>query len=351
MRQSVALIPAYNPGHELAAVVHKLSTSGIFRQIIVVNDGSDPNCSLHFRDVEASKGVTVLEHAVNLGKGAALKTGFNHILCQYPEVTGIVTADADGQHRPQDIIAVARQLQHSPQQLVLGVRNFSGKVPLRSQIGNKLTQLVFRALTGYRLPDTQTGLRGIPVGFVADLLPLNTSGYDFELDMLILARTKHIDIAQVPIATVYQHGNQTSHFNPVLDSLKIYFVFLRFVVASLVTTAVSLGAFALAFGLTGSLLVSETTLRLVGIGIQFHLNRGMVFHSQCNWPATLLKFMILVFLLGVVSYYLTLGIVDLLHLGILPARILTALLLYLPSFSIQRDFIFQSREPCGTKYQ
>ena len=106
--------------------------------------------------------VQLLRHAVNLGKGAALKTAFNYVLCAMPDAAGVVTADADGQHAPEDIARVAEALAAQPDALVLGARAFGADVPLRSRFGNIVTRGIMHALLGRKLADTQTGLRGIP---------------------------------------------------------------------------------------------------------------------------------------------------------------------------------------------
>ncbi len=80
-----------------------------------------------------------------------------------PDVAGVVTADADGQHAPEDIERVADVLAAQPEALVLGARSFGDDVPLRSRFGNILTRGIMHALLGRKLTDTQTGLRGIPV--------------------------------------------------------------------------------------------------------------------------------------------------------------------------------------------
>ena len=76
--------------------------------------------------------------------------------------------------------------------LITGGRVFDNKnIPLRSRFGNKFTKIIFRLFSGVKINDTQTGLRGIPASLLPDLIKLKTTGYDFELDMLIFAKEKH----------------------------------------------------------------------------------------------------------------------------------------------------------------
>ena len=170
--------------------------------IIVVDDGSGPEFKELFEAVAAFTQVTVVPHAVNLGKGAALKTGINHILCVFPDTLGIVTADADGQHHPEDIIRVLERLRENPDSMILGVRRFHAQVPLRSRFGNAMTRSLLRVVVGQRLSDTQTGLRGIPRSLLGHLLRIASSGYEFELDMLIACKHQRRTIHEEPIRTI-----------------------------------------------------------------------------------------------------------------------------------------------------
>ena len=221
-----ALIPALNPPPDLADVVASLAGEA-FAAVVVVDDGSAGAYRERFEQVARLPGVTVLRHAANQGKGAALRTGLRHVLGAHPGGVGVVTADADGQHRPPDIRNVADALCADPEALVLGVRRFGPRVPLRSRIGNRLTRFLFRRFTGLDVSDTQTGLRGIPMGFIPHLLELSGAGYEFELEMLIACGNTGRRVREVPIRTVYEPGNPTSYFRPFADSLRIYRVLFR----------------------------------------------------------------------------------------------------------------------------
>lgn len=228
----VALIPAYNPPEHLVALVRSLAVSE-FSHIIVVNDGSLATSESIFQEIEEIGNVTLIRHAVNLGKGAALKTGLNYALCYFGDHIGVVTIDADGQHLVVDALQVGKELEKNPESLVLGVRAFDKEVPLRSRLGNTITKYMFRLLMGQRLTDTQTGLRGIPKSLIPTLLKIDSAGYEFELDMLLACKYGGRSIIEKEIRTVYIEGNISSHFNPVVDSMKICFVLFRFMLASL----------------------------------------------------------------------------------------------------------------------
>jgi glycosyltransferase involved in cell wall biosynthesis len=217
------LIPAYKPTLDLVSLVGSLRTKTDAR-IMIVDDGSGQHFQPIFNELAKLSHVFVLHHSVNLGKGAALKTGMNHIHWSWPEIASLITADADGQHHPDDILAVANRCKVEPSHLIMGVRGFSGDIPLRSKIGNRLTVVMVRLFAGIKLSDTQTGLRGIPRALVPGLLRMRAMGYEFELDMLLLAKKTQVSIGEVPIQTIYIDGNRSSHFSPFKDSLKIYSV-------------------------------------------------------------------------------------------------------------------------------
>jgi putative flippase GtrA len=343
---AVVLIPAYNPNQSLVGVVQDLVGSGM-DEIVVVDDGSSEDCQPVFDQVAAFPQVTLLRHAVNLGKGAALKFGFNHIYNlkkNQDDFVGVITADADGQHLAADIAKVAWELAARPGSLVLGVRAFKGEVPLRSRLGNSITEAVFRTLVGVHITDTQTGLRGVPLSLVPLFMRITADRYEFELDMLIqCAEHKHA-IVQVPIQTVYLEDNASSHFNPLVDSAKIYMVFLRFVASSLLTAVVDNIIFIIAFMLGGSVLLSQALARAASILVNFTLNKKFVFkHEEPHWPA-FTKFVLLVVVMGAISYSMIQLMVAYLGFSVVPAKITAEMLLYLINFATQRQLIFRRRE-------
>jgi putative flippase GtrA len=334
------LIPAYNPDDRLPAFVAELRRTGQFRQIIVVDDGSRDDCRPLFAALAASAGVTVLHHAVNLGKGAALKTGLNHFCCTMPAACGLVTADADGQHLTADVLEVAQRLLRAPESLILGSRQFAGTVPLRSRWGNLITKYAFWGLVGKKLDDTQSGLRGIPQRLARQLLRVKNCGYEFELDMLVHCRQAGVPILTCPIATVYLDDNRSSHFHPLFDSLKIYGVFLRFIAASLTTAVVDYAVFVLVYGAVANVLAAQSSARLVAIGINFVLARQAVFHSRERVARALWKFILLVAVMGATSYCLIQTAMYAFGWNVIAAKVASELLVYLANFAIQRDFIF-----------
>jgi glycosyltransferase involved in cell wall biosynthesis len=225
------LVPSWQPETRLLTLVDGLLAAG-FGAIVLVNDGSAPQHEEIFTAALQRARVTVLTHAVNLGKGRALKTGFNHVLASLPAIDAVVTADADGQHRVADIVRVAQTLLAANGAVVLGMvvlgtRTFGAEVPLYSKLGNRLTRVLFGFMAGVRLGDTQTGLRGFPRAVLPELMVLDGERYEYEMTVLAHLCQRATPI-EVPIETVYIDGNRSSHFDPLWDSMRIGFVLVRF---------------------------------------------------------------------------------------------------------------------------
>ena len=138
------LIPSLNPDEKLLSLLADLREAA-FEHIVVINDGSSADYDSYFEAARTQYGCTVLTHAVNQGKGRALKTAFHHVLTELPQCCS-VTVDADGQHRIADIRAVAQETMEHPEALIFGCRDFSPKtsgVPVRSRFGNVLTSHLY----------------------------------------------------------------------------------------------------------------------------------------------------------------------------------------------------------------
>lgn len=335
----VVLIPAYQPGSEFPDFVAELIARGA-TSIVVVDDGSRADFRPRFEEVARHPEVRLCRHAVNLGKGAALKTGINAALCDHPETAVVVTADADGQHHPEDVMAVAEFAEAHPGSLVLGVRTFSERVPLRSRLGNRATRAVMHVVVGQKLSDTQTGLRAIPHSLLPALMKLASQGYEFELDMLLMCRSKRVPVAEVPIRTIYANGNASSHFNPLFDSMRIYFLLLRFALVSMCTAVLDNLIFSVLFLGGNSVLASQAGARLVAMIVNFGAVKHLVFKSRGRVGREFLEYTALVVVSGGLSYGLITAFVYSTSMGVLRAKILAESILFFANFLVQRDVIF-----------
>lgn len=237
--QITVIIPSFNPDDKLLEVVASVRAGG-FSDIVCVNDGSRPDCLRYFEQLAAFPEVTLLAHAQNRGKGAALKSAFRYLLERGGKEEAVVTVDGDNQHKIADILKFAEALREQ-EALILGVRCFdTAGVPARSSFGNKMTSKIFSVFCGLDICDTQTGLRGIPKRYLPELLALDGDRFEYETNMLLATKRLGLPVLQLPIETVYLEENKGSHFRPFADSFKILGLVAKFCASSLLCTAIDL---------------------------------------------------------------------------------------------------------------
>lgn len=340
MRKPVIVIPAYNPDEELLRLIESLQQSRQdYDSIVIINDGSAS--AEVFSQLPQLDNLHVLTHDENRGKGAALKTGFQWILDNKPNTLGAITADADGQHLPKDIIRVLEAFAQHPHELWLGSRDFKRKdIPFRSWLGNTFARYTFRLGLHINIPDTQTGLRGIPVQLLDALVRTPSDRYEFELDMLILAKQEDVPFRSVEITTVYQHGNASSHFRPLQDSAIIYKKFLKFAGVGMASAGLDYGLFALVYGFTGEILLAIASARLVSGIFNFTLNRQWVFGKGSSLATDAAKYTTLAIVLVLANYLLT---KSLYAIGLSPfiGKPIAEVIVFLLSYGFQKKLVFK----------
>lgn len=348
---AIILIPAYNPDEKLVRVIKDIIAKR-FSKIIVVNDGSSKESNAIFETISKLDPVTVVDHPVNQGKGRALKTGLSFILKQFNENTGVVTVDADGQHDVEDILKVAEKLYKHPNGLVLGVRDFSKEnIPLRSRFGNNLTRLVVRFSLGLNITDTQTGLRGIPFNKIIDFLEVKGDRYEYEMNMIVECKNKGLPIEEVSIKTIYLNENESSHFNPIVDSIKIYSVFLKFLTSSLLSFGVDIILFMIFSSLLKGIypvkfiLIATIAARVLSSLFNFSLNKNVVFKSKSK--NSIVKYYILSLLQMLASAILVYSVFNLFRNAEVAIKIVIDSILFLISYVIQREWVFKKAKTRG----
>lgn len=348
----IILIPAYKPDQSLVRLVHALKAQDASAEILVIDDGSGSTYAPIFAELHLD-GAIVRTHPVNRGKGAALRTGIEWAQTNRPGEI-LVTADADGQHLPQDIFRAgvrAESLAASGQRaIVLGVRTKPDpnageegtKVPLRSKIGNSATVGFFALATGARVADTQTGLRGFTPQILDWLLQIPGDKYEYEFSMLLRATRADVELVQVPIVKVYEPGNPTSHFRPLQDSALIYAPLLAFLASSFLTGfLVDAIALFVLVGMGAPLLAAVVGARVISALTNFTVNR-IIMHDGGSRPSTsssLVRYATLA--VGILAANAAL-MEALTGLGasLLVAKILTELILIPVSFAVQRRWVF-----------
>ncbi len=198
----LALIPAYQEGPRIAAVVEQAQ---VHLSVVVVDDGSTDDTA----DRAEAAGALVLRQLPNAGKGAALRRGFGHALDH--EADAVVTLDADGQHDAAEIPRFLAAYENGRPELIIGRRNFRTMPPVR-RLSNTLGGLVFSAAVGRRVADNQSGYRLIGRRLMTALLDSDESGFEFEVEMIARCIALGLPIADVPIRTIY--AGEPSHIRP-----------------------------------------------------------------------------------------------------------------------------------------
>ena len=280
MKDIAILIPTLNPDIKIINLVKKLKNLDI-NNIVIVNDGSDKSCQKFF--VELKKiGCDIQWHDVNLGKGAALKTGIKYIFKNKKNIAGIVTADGDGQHSPEDIKKVAQELKEEDE-VILGSRKFDNKnMPLTSKIGNTFSSLYFKITTGQKLKDTQTGLRGIPRKYFQFALNVPGSRFEYEMRFLEAMNDNGIKYLTTDIDTIYDESWST-HFRFVSDSYSIYKKFFRNILSSLSSAVLDVIFFMILVNIIDSgntIIISTIIARLASGAYNFTLNKIWTFEKK-----------------------------------------------------------------------
>ena len=336
-----AVIPAYEPDEKMLAVIDDISSLTDFH-IIVINDGSGKDKLPIF--AEAAKKAIVLTHEVNKGKGRGIKTALEYIKEHESDTVGIVIADADGQHKVEDIIRVSEALKSSPDKLIMGCRRFSGKIPLRSKFGNNITKFVFSFAAGVKVSDTQTGLRGFSSKLIPFMLSVNGDRYEFEMNMLLECAREGIRFYEVPIETVYLGKNESSHFNPIKDSWRIYKDILKFSCSSLLSFCVDYIFYSIFAMISGSVAFSNICARVISSIFNFSMNKKFVFKNKEGIVKTAAKYFLLAALiLAANTIMLELCVKYLIHNKYI-SKILIEVLLFFISWAAQKSFVFRKRE-------
>lgn len=208
----VVIVPAYLTGPGLLEVLEGASRVVGRENVVVVDDGSPDG----YPNEAEKRGYTVLRHSSNMGKGVALRTGFDWAVSQ--NYSGVVTMDGDGQHDPSLIPKLIDKATNEGADIVIGSRmqDLTG-MPLTRVVVNKVTSWIVSRLAGQSIEDSQSGFRYIGSG-VLKSVKLEGARYDLESEILIKAARKGFRIAFVPIPTVY--GKETSYIKPWKDAVR-----------------------------------------------------------------------------------------------------------------------------------
>ncbi|MCX7009139.1 MAG: glycosyltransferase family 2 protein [Kiritimatiellaeota bacterium] len=211
------VIPAYCEAGRIGAVVHGVRTQDL--DVVVVDDGS-PDATA--AEAEAA-GATVLRHALNRGKGAALQTAYEFV--RGHGYAAVITMDGDGQHDPADIPALLAAARTTGAPVVVGNRLAdTAAMPSVRRRTNRLMSWLLGCVMRQRVPDTQCGFRY----YRLDVLPAQppaSARFAAESELLLDLAARGVRIASAPVRTIYR--DEQSKINPVVDTLRFLGMMLR----------------------------------------------------------------------------------------------------------------------------
>ena len=210
--KSCVLIPAYNESKTIGELIKSVET--YVSDILVINDGSNDETE----KVSKAAGASVISFKENVGKGKALRTGFDYALKN--KYDAVITMDADGQHMPRDIVNILDVAASPEIGIVVGNRmgNPETMPPIRFAT-NLFMSLIISAVCRQNIPDTQCGFRLIKCDVLRSI-NLVSANYEIESEILIKGSKKGFRIKSTPIKSVYE--GQRSSINPIVDTWRFF---------------------------------------------------------------------------------------------------------------------------------
>ncbi len=268
----------------------------------------------------------------------------------YTDTIGLIQCDCDGQHHVKDVDRCAELLRKNPDKFILGVRDFSDKkIPFRSRFGNKCTSWVFKLFCGMNIKDTQTGLKGIPWHFIPILMETPGERFEYASSVLIETRKRGMEIVQFPIETIYINGNETSHFNPIVDSIRIYSFIFRYLMSSLSSFVLDIIFYSILIAVFKNvfleyyIIISTYLSRAILCVYVFILNKKAVFHNKEKTLPVAIKFFALCIVQATLSGFSIKFLVGFTDWGEVVCKIIVDTILFFASFQIQSRWVFKNK--------
>jgi glycosyltransferase involved in cell wall biosynthesis len=207
------IIPALNAAKSVGPIIAEAKK--YVGNVVLIDDGSSDGTG----DVGRDAGAIVIRHDVNRGKGGALKSGFLWALDR--GLDGVITLDADGQHLPRQIPEFIEERRVSGADLIIGGRAhlFGGMLP-RRRMANRFSAWAVAKASRTKIKDSQSGFRFYSSRVLREI-PLRAEGFDMETEVIIRAGVRGLKVVQIPIDLGFVDGLSTSHYKPLLDTLRI----------------------------------------------------------------------------------------------------------------------------------
>ncbi|MBI5393418.1 glycosyltransferase family 2 protein [Candidatus Woesearchaeota archaeon] len=206
------IIPAKNEEKHIDKVIEETKKyAEYFSNILVVDDGSSDNTA----EIAEQQNVSVIKHIINLGKGAALKTGCDYAIKN--SATIIIAMDADLQHEPKEIPNFLNTLTENNADIVFGYRKLSNEMPFILKFGNLFINKMFSALYNIQVQDSQSGYRCFTKE-AYQKIRWQSFDYSMESEMIARAGKNKLKYKEIPIQTIYHDKYKGT---TVFDGIKI----------------------------------------------------------------------------------------------------------------------------------
>ncbi len=354
-KESVILIPAYDPPDNLIMYVADLMEAG-YEDIIVVDDGSRDDKQYIFDTLEDG-GCRVLHHDKNRGKGVAIKSGLFYYTGKYSgHADGVITVNSDGVDVVEDIDRIAeilhRQKLEGRSNLVKGVRDFeSPHITGASIRANILMTMIFRWIFGARVRDVLCGLRGIPDACVQKCLTFPEKTYAYDCALLIGFIKDGVE--EVPVRIPPQNPEAETHFRKVEHTFLINVVLWRKLIifggTSIIAAVVDIFLFwyLTKYVLTGvryPIIVGTVIARIISATLNYNLSRKLVFKTNESKRKSFSQFFALTAVQCAISAMSVHFLEMLIDGAAVPIKIVIDLFLFFVAYKIQDKFIFVSKK-------
>ncbi len=345
-------MPVFNPDFRLLQKVKEIRQSGL-TDIVIVDDGSDPSCQKIFEQLH-EEGCHLFHHSVNIGFGAAIKTGIKKIRYALPDITGYITVDDYLQNSSYDIWRVSQAMEENPNKTVLTARNYEDKtISKGSKIGFKIANRIFQYSKHINCPDALSGLRGFPATITDYLLMVPGVRFEYAIHILSILSKQKMPMEIVTIPAIPYPEKTIATYQPVPDSVKIYRTLIRFGLASIFCTILDLFLFtcflhimpvflahSLVQGRYRVVFSSTFAARIISGTTNFTINRKWSFKTTQKWGVQIVKYFC-VFFVQMTASAMLVSLLSYLFVALTPVKLLVDLTLFFFSYHIQSKWVFK----------
>ena len=259
--------------------------------------------------------------------------------------------DCDGQHRIEDAGTLCRAVTQEEDLFAIGSRVLPKDAPIKSRLGNSITRLVYRAITGVKVYDTQSGLRAFHSRRIPELLGIAGERYGYEMNVLLYLAKHALPVREYPMETIYfDRKNSISHFSPLVDSVRIYLEIIKYTASSLAGFLIDYLMYSILYMALGrKLLIANYGARAISSVFNFLLNRQFVFCSRERLWKDCAKYFGLVLVNITVNSLILAGLTKL-GWNVYGAKVVVEIIMFVINYLVQHFFVFKKKAADGKEH-